>query len=105
MSAALAAEGGGRWRIDGELDFASTAALYRRTDELLRSDATLDLGGVEHANSAGVALLLEWRRQAARRSVSLAFEDVPESVLRVARLSNVADLVLGGETAAETRPS
>ena len=98
MSATLATAGDGRWHIDGELDFTSTAALYRRTDDLLATDATLNLGGVERANSAGVALLLEWRRQAAHRSVSLAFEDVPESVLRVARLSNVADLVANGET-------
>ena len=95
MSAALEAAGDG-FRIVGALDFDSVPTLYRATDELLaRSPVRLELGAVERAGSAGVALLLEWRRQAHRRDVELTLDQVPESLLRVARLSGVEDLLTG----------
>lgn len=95
MSAALEAAGDG-FRIVGALDFDSVPTLYRATDELLaRSPVRLELGAVERADSAGVALLLEWRRQAHRRNVDLTLGHVPESLLRVARLSGVEDLLTG----------
>lgn len=98
MSATLSANGDGSWRIEGVLDFASVAALFGRTREVLAgADAvTLDLSGVERANSAGVALLLEWRREARRRGIALELAGLPEAVLRVARLSGVEDVLERG---------
>jgi len=98
-SASLSDRGGGHWRLEGRLDFTTAAALHARSDELLAAAATLDLAGVESANSAAVALLLEWRRLAARRGVALTLEQVPEAVLRVARLSQVETLLLSGAEA------
>lgn len=97
MSAELRSADDGTWRLSGVLDFDSVATLYRRTGEVLGGDeaVALDLAGVEAANSAGVALLLEWRRQAHRRGVRLALSGLPEPVLRVARLSGVEALLTG----------
>lgn len=101
MSATLSANGDGTWRIEGVLDFASAAKLFAHTRELLAADGTvtLDLSGVERANSAGVALLLEWRREAQRRGVALELAGLPEAVLRVARLSGVEDVLQRGTAA------
>lgn len=98
MSATLSANGDGTWRIEGVLDFASVTALFRRSREVLSGgDAvTLDLSGVERANSAGVALLLEWRREARRSGIALELAGLPEAVLRVARLSGVEDVLERG---------
>lgn len=93
---AIAGESG-TWQLTGTLDFDSVPALFARTDELLANTAiVLDLSGVEGANSAGVALLLEWRRQAHRRGVDFRLRGVPESVRRVAHLSDVDALLVDG---------
>ena len=82
------------FRVTGSLDFDSVPRLYARNAELLSAGRlTLDLSGVERANSAGVALLLEWRREARRRGVELTLRGVPETVMRVARLSGVEELL------------
>lgn len=95
MSARLDIDDDGTRRLAGVLDFESVPALHRRTREVLaRGEAvTLDLSAVESANSAGVALLLEWRRQAHRRGGRLVLSGLPEAVLRVARLSGVEALL------------
>lgn len=84
------------FRLVGDLDFVSVPGLYRRTEELLAHPRVrLDLDAVDHANSAGVALLLEWRREAQRLDVDLEFIHIPDAVMRVARLSGVEALLLG----------
>lgn len=95
MSARLDIDDDGTRRLAGVLDFESVPALYRRTREVLaRGEAvTLDLSAVESANGAGVALLLEWRRQAHRNGGRLVLSGLPEPVLRVARLSGVEALL------------
>lgn len=96
MSATLQQGGDGVWRIAGALDFESVPALYTHTDALLAAGPIeLDLAGVERANSAGVALLLEWRRQAHRRGVELHLRELPTQVLQIARLSDAEALVSG----------
>lgn len=96
MSAELEAGRDGAWRLTGALDFESVPALFQRTDALLANGPVeLDLSGVEQANSAGVALLLEWRRQAHRRGIELRLSGLPEPVRRVARLSDVEPLLSG----------
>lgn len=105
MSATLSVDDGGVRRIAGALDFDAAAALYGRTGEVLAGGraVTLDLSGVEAASSAGVALLLEWRRQAHRAGVRLTVSGMPESVRRVARLSGVEVLIESGPDALEAR--
>jgi len=93
LSATLTAGDGG-WRIAGTLDFDSVPSLFARTDELLAGEAVaVDLSGVESANSAGVALLLEWQRLAHERGIRLQLDGIPEAVRRVARLSQVEPLL------------
>ena len=101
MSATLTDNGDGAWRIEGVLDFVSVTDLFRRTREIMGGgDAvTLDLSGVERANSAGVALLLEWRREARRRGIEIELAGLPEAVLRVARLSGVEEVLERGTAA------
>ena len=51
------------------------------------------IGGVD---SSAVALLLEWRRQAAARGKRLDFVNLPPTLLALADLYGVADLITGG---------
>lgn len=96
MSAQLEGGADGRWRLSGALDFDSVPGLFAQTDTLLAGAAAeLDLSGVEQANSAGVALLLEWRRQAHRRGVALALHGLPTSIRRIAGLAEAEKLLTG----------
>jgi len=54
---------------------------------------TIDFAGITGVDSAAVALLLEWRRQAAARGKQLAFVNLPPNLLALAGLYGVADLI------------
>ena len=54
---------------------------------------TIDLAGITGVDSAAVALLLEWRRQAVRRGKQLAFVNLPANLLALAQLYGVGDLI------------
>ena len=44
-------------------------------------------------DSAGVALLIEWQRQAQKHNKSVCFINIPSQMLAIARLSGVDDLL------------
>lgn len=85
----------GRFRLSGVLDYASVGRLERLARPLLgaTAEAVVDLGGIESANSAALVLLLEWLDQARQAGRRIRFAGVPASVLEIARVSNVADLL------------
>ncbi|WP_295585460.1 lipid asymmetry maintenance protein MlaB [uncultured Lamprocystis sp.] len=93
--ARLIAAGEGRARVEGVMDFASVAALLVAGDALLKrgGDLVIDLGGVTSANSAGLALLLEWLDLARSRRITLSYLNLPDSLARIAELSNLQSLL------------
>ena len=54
---------------------------------------TIDFAGITGVDSAAVALLLEWRRQAAQRGKHLEFANLPPNLVALAQLYGVADLI------------
>jgi len=92
--------GPGRFRVRGTLDFTSVGRLEQAARPLLRAapEAVVDLSGVESANSAALALLLEWVDQARQSRRRVRFAGVPAAVLEIARVSNVAELLPLAET-------
>ena len=91
MSAALQRARDGRWRLTGELNFDSVAALRPKLAEALHDGDTLaiDLSGVTRTNSAGLALLLQWHEDALRRGAALRIFHPPQSLIELAQLSNL----------------
>lgn len=61
----------------------------------------VDLSGLPQSNSAAVALLMAWWREADRLGKPIAFRNPPESLRDIVELSGVAD-VLPFESAAGT---
>jgi phospholipid transport system transporter-binding protein len=91
---------GGGARLGGRLTFATCPAVFR---ELQRRgvdapvDGPVDLSGVDQADSAGLALLLEWQARQVAAGRRLRIEHVPSSLLRLAELADATDLLdLGG---------
>jgi phospholipid transport system transporter-binding protein len=60
---------------------------------IARGDLDFDLGAVTEVDTAAVALLLEWRRQAAARGGKLRLSGVPADVASLAALYGVEELV------------
>ena len=93
--ARLEPSGEGRWRLVGDLTFASVPAVWPAVEALLQDGgrAQFSLGGVGRANSAGLVMLLETLDTARRRGCEVSFVDVPVELLDLARMSNCDGLI------------
>jgi phospholipid transport system transporter-binding protein len=85
-------QGEGTYVVEGSLDFTSVPAIVTRVSEFLGNGATsivIDLKGVTRADSAGLALLVEWIRVAHRRHRNIAFRNIPAQMLAIAKVSGL----------------
>jgi phospholipid transport system transporter-binding protein len=89
----------GRVEILGDLTFETVGGLRERGAELLRGkgDVTLDLNAVTRADSAGLALMVEWLRQAKRKDSGLQVVNMPDQMLAIARMSKLDGILLAGD--------
>lgn len=93
-----AADEEGVFRLRGQLQLGAVTDLLDRSRDLLFGDAStspwvLDLSGLERADSAALALLLEWMEMAEAKGGSLELRGLPDALRRIARLSNVEDFL------------
>lgn len=90
MATATVERDGTTLRIVGELDFDSVADLWATTGSLfeiaVEPVVQIDLSGVQRSNSAGVALLVEWLRQAQSRQSKLVFSNMPAQMRAIVRV-------------------
>jgi phospholipid transport system transporter-binding protein len=87
-----------RVRLQAPLRFATVSALQRRGLELIDAagpELTIDLSGVSSADSAGLALLIDWLARARAGHKTLHYADPPEALRALARLSDVEPLITG----------
>lgn len=87
--------GDGCFAVTGDMSFDTADSILRASDGKFGKHASLeiDLTGVERADSAGLALLLEWKAQARKRDAGIRFAGVPKSLLAIAKTSEVGDLI------------
>ena len=85
------AEAVARSRLSGILDFSTVPdvwpSLARKIGQSRR--LSVSLAGVEKANSAALALLLEGLELARKSGCELEYRDIPRELLELARVSNV----------------
>ena len=84
--------------LDGALSFETLPDVLRASEEYAARDdlpdrLTIDFAGIDAIDSSAVALLLEWRRQAARRGKKLVFANLPDNLVALATLYGVEDLI------------
>jgi len=84
--------------LEGALSFgtlpqvmAESQAYSARSD--LPDRLTIDFSAITDVDSSAVALLLEWRREAARRGKGLYFVNLPANLLSLAELYGVTGLI------------
>jgi phospholipid transport system transporter-binding protein len=90
-------DGAFRFHVQGDMTYSSVKALLQRSIELFSSveELEVDLSQVDHADSAGLALVLEWVAQASERNAKIVFTGIPDSMLSIARLCQVESLLDG----------
>lgn len=85
---------GDRFSVRGPLTFATVMDVCElpRAWGAGNSAVTVDLAAVPRADSAGLALLLEWLRAAQAQGRALNVVNVPARLRDLMRVTNVADL-------------
>ncbi len=88
-------DGTGRFAIYGAMNFDSVTPLQLQSDELFRpfQHIQVDLSAVTSFNSAGLALLLEWKRQTLLNKKSIHISGLPEKLLNIAHVSEIEDII------------
>lgn len=88
---------GGRFQVSGELSFSTVNDVLAQSRETLfappAAQLDLDLGGVSRADSAGLALLIEWMRMARAAQCEIRFHHLPEQLLAIARAGELDGLL------------
>jgi phospholipid transport system transporter-binding protein len=58
-----------------------------------RDGLTIDLAGVDEADSSALSLLLEWQRAAKARGFRLSYSGLPENLRSLAQVYGILDLL------------
>ncbi len=85
--------GAGRYKLSGPLTFVTVPDLLKAADFFSQpSQITIDLADVTHGDSASVALLVEWLREASKTHVDLHFINIPKQIHAILRVSGLEGL-------------
>ncbi len=103
--AKLESLGNGQFRVSGVLDASTAREVMEQSESRFAQskEIDIDLGGVGESDSAGLALLIEWLRAARHGGQVIRFANVPAQIEALARISEVEDLICGGEKQAEKK--
>lgn len=94
-AAAVELLGEGRIAVRGPLRFATVPGVWRAARALATDSPrlTIDLAGVTEADSAALALLVEWMREARQRGAQVHFAGIPRQLEAIARVSGLEGLL------------
>lgn len=87
--------GGGRYRVGGALTFDAVRAALEQIPGRFAGDERIeiDLAGVSAADSAGLALLIEWYGWAASADKTIRFVSAPSQLRALAQISDMEELL------------
>jgi len=91
--------GDGKFALSGRMGFDTAGRILRESEEAFEEHTMLevDLSEVTHADSAGLALLLEWITWANHTVREIRFVDMPPRIDAIARTTEVDHLLTRGE--------
>ena len=91
--------GDGRFALSGDLTFDTAERILRRSEAPFSEYAQIevDLSAVERADSAGLALLLEWITWANHTVREIRFVEIPPKLVAIAETTEVEKLLKRGE--------
>lgn len=91
----LVERGDGEYSLVGEMTFATASKALKATAPLFKDGRSLrfDLKDVRRADSAGVALLIEWIRRAQQAGGAVRYTHLPESLRAMIRVGGMDELL------------
>ena len=84
------------YRIIGELNMATVPQLQQDMSGIFKKNTdtlAIDLAEVSRSDSAGLALLLEWLSQAKHHNTSITFQNLPEQMQAIIKVSGLDELI------------
>jgi phospholipid transport system transporter-binding protein len=95
VEARLIDNGKGKWLLQGELGFESVAGVLRHAGVMNPGQVRVevDLREVTRADSAGLALLVEWLRESEYAGNEIVFTNVPDQLLSIARVCGLDEIL------------
>lgn len=91
-----------QYLISGVVDFLTAADLIKRATVFFKSGKKsiaetikVDLSQITDCNSAGLSLMLEMSKQAQSNNLKLQFENLPDTLLTIAKAYGVEDEIQG----------
>ena len=87
--------GGGNFEISGDMSFETAEYILRASQRAFKQheNVRVDMSAVDKADSAGLALLLEWMSWAKQGVAKIDFVAIPASVLAIAHTAELKDLI------------
>jgi phospholipid transport system transporter-binding protein len=82
--------------VRSDLTFTTVTAVLAQSQSLLHEGSTrvvIDLADVTRADSAGLALLMQWLRIGQKLGKDIRFRHLPEQLLAIARASDLDRLI------------
>lgn len=81
----------GYFVIEGALTFAQIDKKTVDTSRFIKAQGSIciDLKAVNAADSAGLALMIEWIKQCTNQGIKLSFKNIPSQILALAKLSGL----------------
>ena len=86
-----------RFHVEGEMTFATARQLLSQSEDYFSKpqDLEINLSRVTAADSAGLALLLEWKARTGQAGHQLVVGGLPEAMRSIAHLCRIEPLLDG----------
>jgi len=83
-------------KVSGNLNFFTVMDLWYSSLPLLRNKNSLqfDFSEVISANSAGLALLLQWQRYAKQHQQTISFNNMPEQLVSIVSVAGIKEMLI-----------
>jgi len=95
--ATISNKGVNQFAVSGKLSFDTVSDLLQQGTALFAnaSGVDIDLSAVTHADSAGLALLLEWLRYGKHNNKVVRYQNLPAQLRSLAAISEVDAMLVG----------
>ncbi len=87
----------GHYQLSGELSFESVPELWQQNKNVLFEDDNkqleINLVTLERSDSSGLAILVEWFREAEKQNKKIIFLNVPQQMYDIAKVSGLDEIL------------